>query len=157
MTLAHNPGLMAAVPGQSLTMAPGSMPMEKPPQFVDPREAAEYFWKKLNTPKSIIKIVVLLRKGVPCEYIARTLLFTAISQGILSIDCALITARLVVKQIAAIGHLKGIKNMVIKNPDKDLINFASQNKEHMYDTDSEPDTDTSTGITKGLLGTKGTK
>lgn len=156
MTLAHNPGLMASTPGQSLTKAPGSMPMEKPPQFSDPREAAEYFWGKLNTPKSIIKLVVLLRKGIPCEYIARTLLFTAIAQGIVSIDCALLTARLIVKQIAAIGHLKGVKNIKIKNPDKDLINFALDNKEHMYNTDiaQEP---TEAGITKGLLSMKGVK
>ena len=153
--VANNPAFNAPIPGQSLTMHPGSMPMEKPPQFVDPRQAAEFFWTKLNQPKNIIKVVVMLRKGVPCEYLTRAFLYEAIIQGIVSIDCAYLIARVVLKQIAAIGHLKGVPNMKIKNPDQDMINFANTHSEHMYDLPPpQPPSGaapTKTPITKGLL------
>src|SRR6185369_1518412 len=106
--MAFDHGLNAKVPGQSLTMAPGSLPMEKPPLITDVNQAAEYFWDKLHSnPKQITKLVVMLRKGVPAEYIARTILFTAIMHGIMHINTALLVAKVLVKQIVAIGALKG--------------------------------------------------
>lgn len=132
--LSFDHGLNAKVPGMSLTMAPGSMPMEKPPMLTDPRQAAEYFWDKFHqNPKMITKLVVMLRKGVPAEYIARTILFTAISQGILHINTGLLILRILVKQIVAIGMLKGVKNMKVRNPDMDFVNFVAENKDYMYD------------------------
>lgn len=146
-------GLAAKIPGQSLTMAPGSMPMERPPQLTDPKDAAEYFWNKLHTPKQIIKLTVLLRKGVPAEYIARTILFTAIVHGIIHINTALTVGRVLVKQIVAIGHLKGVKNMKIGNTDMDLLNFVNSNKDYMYDSPPPKDAaeENQSVIKKGLL------
>jgi hypothetical protein len=143
-------GLNAKIPGQSLTMAPGSLPMERPPLLTDPKEAAEYFWDKLHSdPKHIIKLVVMLRKGVPVEYITRTILFTAIMHGIIHINTAMLVAKILFKQIVAIGKLKGVKNMKIKNPDMDFANFVAQNKKYMYN-DATPPVSTSP-ISKGLL------
>jgi hypothetical protein len=127
-------GLNAKVPGQSLTMAPGSLPMEKPPLLTDPKQAAEYFWSKLHVPKQIVKLVILLRRGVPAEYIANTLLYTAIIHGIIHINTAMLIGRILIKQIAAIGHLKGVPNMKIKNPDTEMLNFVSQFPDQNYDT-----------------------
>lgn len=144
-------GLNAKVPGQSLTMAPGSMPMEKPPLLTDPNKAAQYFWDKLHSnPKHIVKLVVLLRKGVPAEYIARTILFTAIMNGVIHINTAMLVAKILTKQIIAVGHVKGVKNMKLKNPDLDLINFATQNSKYMYNEAKTPPQNTSP-IQKGLL------
>lgn len=126
-------GLPSKVPGQSLTMAPGSLPMEKPPQFVDPEQAAEFFWMKLHNPKMIIKLVIMLRKGVPAEFIARSILYTAIVHGIIGINTGLLMGRVLLKQIVAIGHLKGVKNMKVKNPDTGFLNFVSQYKDQLYD------------------------
>ena len=151
-------GLNAKVPGQSLTMAPGSMPMEKPPLLTDLQEATDYFWKKLHDPKSIVKLVILLRKGTPCEYIARTILYTAITQGIIHINTALLAARILVKQIAAIGHLKGVKNIKIKNPDMDLLSFIAQHPDQNYDdkpaTAPQDEPTNNSPIKSGLLSGK---
>lgn len=126
-------GLGAKIPGQSLTMAPGSMPMEKPPQYTNPRQAAEYFWQKLHDPKQIAKLIVLLKNDVPAEYIARTMLFTAVAHGIIHINTMLIMARVLVKQIAAIGILKGIK-VKVGNPSNDVSNFLGQFPNKDYDS-----------------------
>lgn len=142
--MAFDHGLNAKVPGMSLTMAPGSLPMQRPPLLTDANQAAEYFWDKLHSnPKQIMKLVVMLRKGVPAEYIARTILFTAIIHGIIQINCALMVARVLVKQIVAIGALKGVKNMKIKNPDMEFANFVAANKDQMYD---EPPLKINTGM-----------
>jgi hypothetical protein len=66
----------------------------------------------------------------------------------------MLIAKVILKQVVAIGHLKGVKNMKIRNPDLDMINFANQNKEHMYDMDTpQPPADPSqtSPISKGLL------
>lgn len=153
--MAFDHGLNAKVPGQSLTMAPGSLPMEKPPLLTDPRKAAEYFWDKLHSdPKHIAKLVVMLRKGVPVEYMARTILFTAIIHGIIQINTALIVAKPLAKMIVAIGVLKGVKNLKIKNPDMDFANFVAANKEHMYDESPlrlNPKSEEGSPITSGIL------
>jgi len=150
-----NNGLNAKVPGQSLTMTPGSLPMEKPPLLTDPKQAAEYFWDKLHSDdKHIVKLVVMLRKGVPAEYIARTILFTAIIHGIIQINCALLVGKILVKQIVAIGVLKGVKNMKIKNPDMDFANFMAANKDQMYDESPinlSPTVDNSSPIKSGIM------
>lgn len=151
-------GLNAKIPGQSLTMAPGSMPMEKPPLFTDPAKASQYFWDQLHKDKkTIIKLVVLLRKGVPAEYIARTILFTAIANGIIHINTGLLILRILVKQIAAIGMLKGVKPLHVRNPDLDLMNFVKGNKDFMYNSPSPQEPDTTNPIKSGLLAMKGTK
>lgn len=145
-------GLNAKIPGQSLTMTPGSMPMEKPALLNDPQEAAEYFWDKLHSdPKNIVKLVVLLRKGVPCEYLARTILYTAIIHGIIHINTAMLVGKILTKQIAAIGHIKGVKDIKIKNPDTDLINFTNENKDYMYDEAPPMPKITASAIKSGLL------
>lgn len=144
-------GLNAKIPGMSLTMAPGSMPMEKPPLLTNPEEAAEYFWDKLHSDsKHITKLVVMLRKGISAEYIARTILFTAIMHGIIHINTALLMGKVLVKQIVAIGKLKGVKNLKIRNPDMDFANFVAENKKYMYD-ESPAYTAEQSPIKAGLL------
>lgn len=96
------------VPGQSLTKPPGSSKMEQPPQFVDVGEACEYFWDKLTQPKKALEMEILLRKDTPVDYITRNIIFTAIANGIVSVDVGMLVAPIVYNQIIAIAELKKI-------------------------------------------------
>lgn len=111
--------MSAPVPGQSLTQPPGNANWENPPQFVDPAIALEYVWETITKPRKAFQISVLLKKGMPAEYIARTLVFTGFSAGKWSADLALLISRPVLYQIVAVGALQKVKNIKIFNDRQD--------------------------------------
>lgn len=110
--------LQGAIPGESLTKPPGASPWEKAPQFIHLDDALEYFWSKLNNPDKAVELYAMLKSQIPVESIARTILLTAFTKGIINVDIALQALPTVVKQIAAIGKFMGVNNMIIKNPDR---------------------------------------
>lgn len=106
----------APIPGQSLTMAPGSAPWEQPPQYTDLNEAAEDIFDKLiqNAPE----VVFSLEAGASAEAIARTILFAGFTKGKFSPDLAMLLAPITVAMVAAVGHKMGARGMKLRNPNK---------------------------------------
>ena len=99
------------IPGQSLTDEPGNYPWEHPPQYVTTDGAADHLWNRMSEPEFAEQIIAMLDAGVPVEAIARTVLFGGFLKGKFSPDVAFIIAEPVIKMIATIGVIAGIKDI----------------------------------------------
>lgn len=126
-----------SVPGQSLTNELGSAPHELPPQFADINDALEFLMDKLTQPRQVTRLVLLVKKGVPVEYIAKSILFQGFGTGQWTPDAALLMLRIVMAQIIAICVAKGV-NPKIFNPDKDQEAFLDQFLDMADDTGQPP-------------------
>lgn len=98
----------AAIPGSSLTHKMGSYPHEKPPKYVDPAEALEYFWKQLNRKEVLKQIWTLLEQGATVWAITKSVLYKAATEGIIQMNLAVNLYPTVGKMIMTIGQAKGI-------------------------------------------------
>lgn len=121
----------APIPGQSLTETPGNATWEHPPQYTDPKKAADMVWSQLMNPKNIEHLVLMLHKGTPAEAIARTVLFGGFTQGKWTPDVAMLIAKPVLAMIVGIGAQAGIDNMKItmpkdKNDPEDPLNMMAK-------------------------------
>ena len=115
--------LDSPVPGQSLTQPKGAAPYEHPPKFVTPEEALDFLFDSMTEKKKATQIVLLLKNGVTCEYIARTVLFAGFMGAMWNTDLMLLIAPTVMYQIATIGEMAGVKNLKVKSPDKQYEEF----------------------------------
>lgn len=113
------------IPGQSLSKPMGASPVDNPPQYSNLEDALNHVFETLTQPRQIVRLVLLLKKGVPVEYIARSIIFMGFGKGMWSPDVGLMMLRTVMLQISSIAHIKGIKH-VIFNPDKAQNDFLDQ-------------------------------
>jgi hypothetical protein len=101
------------IPGQSLTDEPGNYPWEHPPQYVTTDGAADHLWNRMSEPEFAEQIIAMLDAGVP-------VLFGGFLKGKFSPDVAFIIAEPVMKMIATIGVIAGVKD--IKMSMNDITN-----------------------------------
>lgn len=115
------------VPGQSLTETPGNAKWEHPPQYSDPRKAAEMVWRQLTKPENSKRLIGLLKLGTPVEALVRTTLFAGFSEGKWTVDTGMLIARPIAAMITALGKAANIP-MKLRMPgaetDKELVNMA---------------------------------
>lgn len=135
--MALNPLFKGPIPGQSLTKPIGSMPCENPPQYADLNDALEHVFNALTQPRMVVRLVLMLKKGVPIEYIARSIIFMGFGKGMWTPTVGLMMLKTVMAQIASIAHLKKVKH-VLFNPDKEQNDFLDQ----FMDMVQEPEEDT---------------
>ena len=107
----------APVPGQSLTDKPGNGPWEHPPQFTDPEQILDNLYDKITDGEFAEQLIAMLDAGIPIEAIARVILFGGFTDGKWSPDVAFIIAEPVMKMIATVGMLGGVKNFRISLDD----------------------------------------
>ena len=143
--------MSAPIPGQSLTTAPGNANWEQPPQFVNAEIALEYIWERITQPKRAYQIGVLLKKGVPAEYIARTLVFTGFANGKWSPDLSLLIARPVLYQVVAIGAMQKVKDIKIFNKREDKLLGILTEEDVAAPPPPEPKEDTEEDVREDLL------
>ena len=105
------------IPGQSLTDEPGNYPWEHPPQYVTTDGAADHLWNRMSEPEFAEQIIAMLDAGVPVEAIGRTVLFGGFLKGKFSPDVAFIIAEPVMKMIATIGVIAGVKDIKMSMDD----------------------------------------
>ena len=107
----------APVPGQSLTDKPGSAAWEHPPQYTNTAEAADFIWNQLSSTEFAEQVIGMLGAGIPVEAIARVILFGGFTDGKWTPDVAFIIAEPVMKMIATVGFLGGVKKLRISIDD----------------------------------------
>lgn len=112
------------IPGQGLTVFPGSLSMQKPPQFTKRQDALEYVFSWCTQPKTATRILLALKSDVPAELIARTICFSGVLQGKWLPAMSLLMIRPVLASIVAIGHRKLGNNFKIMMADKNQKNFV---------------------------------
>ena len=77
------------IPGQSLTMRPGSQAFEKPWVYTDPDECLVFLIEKLEQDRKLKEEhLSILASGVPIEYMVNTAAFAGFTEGLWSPDTA---------------------------------------------------------------------
>lgn len=103
-----------AIPGQSLTKAPGSFKFEKPPHYTDESEALAALWEKLLTPMAIGNIRVLLGNGISVTEMTQTILFAGMAEGEWTPDLAFQMFQETAWMVEAIAKKSGVKGYKFK-------------------------------------------
>lgn len=149
-----NPNLFnGPIPGEGMTKPLGGAPYQQPPQFVHLDDLLESLWQKINNPQEGVKIYGLLKAGLPAEAIGRTLLFGAFTHGVCTPTLALLALPTVVKQLVALGHMLGLKNIKIKNPNPEQTKALAKIAQVLNDSDpvtSGEQIQSTTGAPKNL-------
>lgn len=127
------------IPGEGLTRPVGGAPYQNPPQHVDLDQFLESVWAKLSVEKNAVSLYGLLKIGMPAEALARTILFKAFSEGSTTVDVALLALPTVIRQVVAIGHLLGVKNIKVKNPNINQKRYLAQLGRLMDSVEATPD------------------
>ncbi len=129
----------APIPGQSLTQAPGASPVEHPPQFVHLDEALEFTWEQIHKKKPAVKLITLLKGGMPVQALAQTIIYQGLLQSKWSVDLALLMLQTVMWQIEAVAKLKGIKVKTF-NDDREYQQFLLQSDQLLAQQQSNTST-----------------
>lgn len=113
----HNP-FSAPIPGESLTRPKGGSPWERPAQFADKDEAAEYLFTELTKPKKAQKLVALLQTGASAEMLAKGVIFKGFQDGKWTPDVGIMLSRIAMGMILSIGKKAGLSDdeITIHNP-----------------------------------------
>jgi hypothetical protein len=132
------PILDGPTPGQSLLTEPKSQAWERPPQYSDPQDAADYVWRMLTKPAVTKSTLTMLDQGVPVEALARTLVFKGFSDGKWSIDTGMLIFRSVNLMIASLGKAAGI-NIKIPIKERDPLDPIRNTYRQVAKNDLTPD------------------
>jgi hypothetical protein len=100
--------LTAPIPGQSLTVEPGSVPWEKPPEYVTIDDVASFYSEKMNNPEAIYELMTLLEKGVPILTIVNTMVKGSIMKGYHTVDTGFLVTPIIVEIIKTLADLNDV-------------------------------------------------
>lgn len=103
-----NPFLTAPIPGMSLTVEPGSVPWEQPPQYVTIDEVASFYSEKLDNPEAIYELMNILEKGMPILTIVNSMIKTSIMKGYHTVDTGFLVTPIVVEIIKTLADLNDV-------------------------------------------------
>lgn len=107
-----NPFLTAPIPGMSLTVEPGSVPWEQPPQYVTIDEVASFYSEKLDNPEAIFELMSILERGIPILTIVNTMIKTSIMKGYHTVDTGFLVTPIIVEIIKTLAELNDVKYKV---------------------------------------------
>ena len=111
-----------AIPGQSLTQEPGASPWEHPPQFANPADALEYLFETLSQPRNALQLIMVLKKGMPVEWLAKTIIMDGFTKNKWTPDVGMLILKTLMRIIISIAVLKGVKPKIF-NPDAEMDKF----------------------------------
>jgi len=98
-----------AIPGQSWTKEPGSVPWEKPPMLNTADEAMDYFMDKFSDEEAGKQLISLLKMEIPVSTIVDSMLLAGFSEGLFSPDVAILLAEDLSMLIMHLGNSAGVK------------------------------------------------
>lgn len=102
--------LQAPIPGMSLTVEPGSVPWEQPPQYVTIQEVADYYIDKLTSDQEAIdKTIDAIELGVPLDSLADGVITFNMMKGIHTIDVGFLVTPIIVELFITLAELNDIK------------------------------------------------
>ena len=100
--------MQAAIPGQSLTDTPKNFPWERPAEYTDPTQAAQYELDKLNQPDVLDSVVTLLHAKFPVIALAETIKTNSQSDGLYNPDVGLLITPVITQQLVSTAEDAGI-------------------------------------------------
>lgn len=110
--MANEMFLTAPVPGQSLTVEPGSVPWEQPPQYVTVDDVASFYSDKLDNAEAIFELMSLLEKGIPILTIVNTMIKASIMKGYHTVDTGFLVTPVIVEIIKTLADLNDVSYKV---------------------------------------------
>ena len=103
-----NPYLTAPIPGMSLTVEPGSVPWEQPPQFVTLDEVAQMYSEKMNNPEVIYDLMGLLERNIPVASIVNGMIKMSIMKGYHTVDTGFLVSPIIAEIIKTLAELNDV-------------------------------------------------
>lgn len=116
----------APIPGQSLTVAPGTHPFEKPPKYTKLDDAMSFLFQSCTQTNNLHRLLAMMESGISIEAIAKTLLFAGFSQGLWTPDLYLLMMKPTAAMLMAIAKKAGI-------PVRNKINEADKTANFIAD------------------------
>ena len=107
--------LAKPIPGQSLTMTPGSMPYETPPQTASVPEAFEALTQGITKPVARANISKIIDMGLSVETVVSGLTMKAFADGVITPDMAELLKPALVIFIVSIVLEDGVEDPLIFN------------------------------------------
>tara|TARA_R100001369_G_scaffold71617_1_gene99558 strand:+ start:1330 stop:1944 length:615 start_codon:yes stop_codon:yes gene_type:complete len=121
--------LQASIPGQSLTDTPKNFPWERPAEYSDPTEAAQYELKKLNNLDTVDSVVTLLHAKFPVIALAETIKTNSQADGLYNPDVGLLITPVITQQLVSIAEEADIE--FVMGDEKDLDEIEKQKEERV--------------------------
>jgi hypothetical protein len=98
----------APIPGQSLTVEPGSVPWEQPSQYVTIDDVASFYSDKLDNPEAIFELMSLLERGIPILTVVNTMVKASIMKGYHTVDTGFLVTPIIVEIIKTLADLNDV-------------------------------------------------
>jgi len=115
-----NPYLTAPIPGMSLTVEPGSVPWEQPPQFVTIDEVAQMYSERMNNPEAIDDLMRLLEGNIPIASIVNGMITMSIMKGYHTVDTGFLVTPVIAEIIKTLAELNDVPyHMTAEDVDKE--------------------------------------
>jgi hypothetical protein len=109
--------LSAPIPGQSLTVEPGNVPWEQPPQYTTLDEVVKFYSNKMSDPEIMLDLLELVKRDIPILTIVNTLTKSALMQGYHYVDVGFLVTPILVEMIKTIAELNDV-SYVVSTADK---------------------------------------
>lgn len=103
-----NPYLTAPIPGQSLTVEPGSVPWEQPPQYVTLDDVASFYSDRMNNPEAIHELMDLLERNIPVDVICNSMIKMGLMKGYHTVDTGFLVTPILAEIITTLADLNDV-------------------------------------------------
>lgn len=96
------------IPGQSLTVEPGSVPWERPPVHSDPLDALEMYMEKLSDETIVDDVMDMVDIGIPIRVVAGVMLSNGVMEGMHTVDTKILLLPILTAQIKSLADVIGL-------------------------------------------------
>ena len=96
------------IPGQSLTVEPGSVPWENPPMYADPLDALEMYMEQLTDEEVVDDLMDMVDIGVPISVVAGVMLSRGVMEGYHTVDVKLLLMPILSAQLKGLADVLGL-------------------------------------------------
>jgi len=109
-----NPNMFLSAPiaGQSLTVEPGNVPWEQPPQYTTLDEVVNFYSDKMSDPEIVLDLLDLLKRDIPILTIVNTLTKSSLMQGYHYVDVGFLVTPILVEMIKTIAELNDVTYVI---------------------------------------------
>ena len=97
------------VPGQAMTAGEKSRPWFNPPKYNTVEEAMEFYLEKLSSEQQSIKLLSVIKKGLPLTSLSETITTGGVMEGLHTIDVALLLNPILVEFMKGLSELAKVE------------------------------------------------
>lgn len=113
-----NMHLSGPIPGQSLTVDPGSVPWETPPKFTQVDDAIQFIIKQMQDPQHVHAFLATMEMGAPLDTVLGTLIQHGFAEGLWTPSLGAILMQPLAHMFVAMLKRAGIKYIPSYRPMK---------------------------------------